>query len=272
MTTETTTPKRPRFKITGVATIKHLNVRKEGPDDEKILAVDVKLAFEKIGREILAYFEPDGVLPGFLWRGDPASDALIVRNAFLSPLAYAHEITSATVHIDGVWFPGSEVKKFSIQPRDGGLVDITCSVAIYPSSSDIADLAKNVQDGARVEIEGPPDLFDGDQGAVAAGNADGSAAAAASALESMSREDGLKSQVIDGCTGEILAHFGDGPDPMLEQARELVLKERKASISLIQRALRLGYNRAARLLEALEAEGTVSAMNSSGSRTILKEA
>lgn len=139
MTTETTTPKRPRFKITGVATIKHLNVRKEGPDDEKILAVDVKLAFEKIGREILAYFEPDGVLPGFLWRGDPASDALIVRNAFLSPLAYAHEITSATVHIDGVWFPGSEVKKFSIQPRDGGLVDITCSVAIYPSSSDIAD-------------------------------------------------------------------------------------------------------------------------------------
>jgi hypothetical protein len=170
MTTETTTPKRPQFKLAGVATIKHLNVRKEGQDDEKILAVDVKLAFEKIDRAILGYFEPDGVLPGFLWRGDPAADALIVRNAFLCPLDYMHQITGAAVKIDGGWSPGSDVKKFVISPRDGGLVDITCSVSIFPSSTEVADLAKNVQDGARVEIEGPPDLFDGDQGAAAAGN------------------------------------------------------------------------------------------------------
>lgn len=188
MTTETTTPKRPQFKLSGVATIKHLNVRKEGPEEEKILAVDVKLAFEKIDRSILAYFEPDGVLPGFLWRGDPAADALIVRNAFLSPLNYSHDISSASVKIDGGWFPGSDVKKFVISPRDGGQVDITCSVSIFPSSAAVADLAKNVQDGARVEIEGPPDLFDGDQGAVAAGNA--SSAAAAQQLDAMLREDG----------------------------------------------------------------------------------
>ena len=52
----------------------------------------------------------------------------------------------------------------------------------------------------------------------------------------------------------------------------IVLKERRASISLVQRHLRLGYNRAARLLEALEAEGTVSAMQSNGTRSILKGA
>lgn len=167
--TTTTPPKRPPFKLTGIATIKHLNVRKEGPDDEKILAVDVKLAFEKIDRAILAYFEPDGALPVFLWRGDPAADALIVRNAFLSPLSYAHDIGGASVKIDGGWFPGSDVKKFAILPRDGGTVDITCSVSIFPSSNEVADLAKNVQDGARVEIEGPPDLFDGDAGAEVAG-------------------------------------------------------------------------------------------------------
>lgn len=269
MTTETTTPKRPVFKLSGIATIKHLNVRKEGPDDEKILAVDVKLAFEKLDRAILGYFEPDGVLPAFLWRGDPAADALIVRNAFLSPLAYSHEIGGASVKIDGGWFPGSDVKKFSIQPRDGGLVDITCSVSIFPSSNEVAELAKNVQDGARVEIEGPPDLFDGDGGAVAAGNA--SAAAAAQQLDGMVREDG-GTATVETSGGETLLNLGEGPDPMLDQAREIVLKERRASISLVQRHLRLGYNRAARLLEALEAEGTVSAMNASGSRTILKGA
>lgn len=167
--TDTTTTKRPAFKINGIATINHLKVRKEGPDNDRILAVDVKLAFEKIDRTILGYFEPDGALPWFLWRGDPSADALIVRNGFLGPLVYMHTISSASVKIDGAWLHGSDVKKFAISPRDGGLVDILCSVSIYPSSSDVADLAKNAQDGARVEIEGPPDLFDGDAGTASAG-------------------------------------------------------------------------------------------------------
>jgi hypothetical protein len=61
-------------------------------------------------------------------------------------------------------------KKFALLPRDGGTVDVTCSVSLYPSSGDVAEMAKRVQDGARVSIEGPPDLFDGDGGAAAAGN------------------------------------------------------------------------------------------------------
>jgi recombination associated protein RdgC len=64
-------------------------------------------------------------------------------------------------------------------------------------------------------------------------------------------------------------HAGDGPDPMLDQARAIVIQHRRASISLVQRHLRLGYNRAARLLEALEAEGVVSAMHTNGSRDLL---
>ena len=47
---ETQPNNRPRFKVAGNATIKHLNVRKEGPDDDQQLAVDVKLEFNKIGR------------------------------------------------------------------------------------------------------------------------------------------------------------------------------------------------------------------------------
>jgi S-DNA-T family DNA segregation ATPase FtsK/SpoIIIE len=50
---------------------------------------------------------------------------------------------------------------------------------------------------------------------------------------------------------------------------EVVVRNRRASISLVQRHLRIGYNRAARLLEDMEKAGLVSAMQSNGNREIL---
>jgi S-DNA-T family DNA segregation ATPase FtsK/SpoIIIE len=58
-------------------------------------------------------------------------------------------------------------------------------------------------------------------------------------------------------------------DPMYDQAVEVVLKNRKASISLVQRHLKIGYNRAARLVEDMEKAGLVSSMSTSGQRDIL---
>jgi DNA segregation ATPase FtsK/SpoIIIE, S-DNA-T family len=63
---------------------------------------------------------------------------------------------------------------------------------------------------------------------------------------------------------------GDGEtDPMYDQAVAIVLQNRRASISLVQRHLRIGYNRAARLLEQMERAGLVSAMATNGNRDIL---
>lgn len=61
---------------------------------------------------------------------------------------------------------------------------------------------------------------------------------------------------------------GEG-DELYDQAVAIVLKNRRASISLVQRHLRIGYNRAARLLEQMETSGLVSTMQSNGNREIL---
>lgn len=63
---------------------------------------------------------------------------------------------------------------------------------------------------------------------------------------------------------------GEGEaDPLYDQAVEVVLKNRRASISLVQRHLRIGYNRAARLLEDMEKAGLVTPMSGSGNRDII---
>ncbi|HSQ71220.1 MAG TPA: DNA translocase FtsK, partial [Rubrivivax sp.] len=95
----------------------------------------------------------------------------------------------------------------------------------------------------------------------------------------------LKSQgdpnYIEGILeGGTLDADGDGPgaadggaggesDAMYDQAVAIVLQHRRASISLVQRHLRIGYNRAARLLEQMEKSGLVSAMGGNGNRDIL---
>ncbi|EGD05496.1 S-DNA-T family DNA segregation ATPase, partial [Burkholderia sp. TJI49] len=82
----------------------------------------------------------------------------------------------------------------------------------------------------------------------------------------------LEGGTADGDEGSAGAGTGEGggeSDPLYDQAVEIVIKNRRASISLVQRHLRIGYNRAARLLEQMEQSGLVSAMSSSGNREIL---
>ena len=80
----------------------------------------------------------------------------------------------------------------------------------------------------------------------------------------------LEGGTVDG-DSDLTADGGDGgeKDPMYDQAVEVVLKDRKASISYVQRKLRIGYNRSARLLEDMEKAGLVSGLTTSGQREVL---
>jgi S-DNA-T family DNA segregation ATPase FtsK/SpoIIIE len=82
----------------------------------------------------------------------------------------------------------------------------------------------------------------------------------------------LEGGVLEGDGGDALGETGAGGgegDPMYDQAVGIVLQHRRASISLVQRHLRIGYNRAARLLEQMEKSGLVSGMATNGNRDIL---
>jgi len=82
------------------------------------------------------------------------------------------------------------------------------------------------------------------------------------------------SMPIPGLSGE--GQEGEGgdsvdgeQDPLYDQAVRIVLESRKASISGVQRRLKIGYNRAARMIETMESVGLVGPLQSNGSREVL---
>jgi S-DNA-T family DNA segregation ATPase FtsK/SpoIIIE len=95
-------------------------------------------------------------------------------------------------------------------------------------------------------------------------------------LKKLARPQYVESVLEGPETGEAEDGTLDAPDgesdPLYDQAVAIVLKTRRASISLVQRHLRIGYNRAARLIEQMERSGLVSAMQSNGNRDVLAPA
>ncbi len=83
-------------------------------------------------------------------------------------------------------------------------------------------------------------------------------------------------EYINGVTDEASDAGGNGEnggsgeaDPLYDDAVRIVTESRRASISLVQRRLRIGYNRAARIMEEMELAGVVSSMDTSGTREVL---
>jgi len=73
---------------------------------------------------------------------------------------------------------------------------------------------------------------------------------------------------FDGSSGEGSGE-GSEEDPLYDEAVRFVTESRRASISAVQRKLKIGYNRAARMIEAMEMAGVVTSMNTNGSREVI---
>jgi DNA segregation ATPase FtsK/SpoIIIE, S-DNA-T family len=79
----------------------------------------------------------------------------------------------------------------------------------------------------------------------------------------------LTNETEGGEVGDYVSEGGSEKDALYDEAVAIVLNSRRASISSVQRQLRIGYNRAARLIEDMERAGLVSAMQSNGNREVL---
>lgn len=115
-----------KFKYEGKAEITHFNARKEGPDDEKQLAVDLK--FSVIApHEILEFFDPQ-------LRELYYTDIGAVRNPMIGPLQMCYEIKNYTLEMVDIPFNGVKLKKFVIEPRDNYQVCLTFQASFQPDS------------------------------------------------------------------------------------------------------------------------------------------
>lgn len=223
-----------KFRFSGLASVMHLNARKEGPDEDKQLALDVKLKAVASAPAVLGFF--DEALQGFLF-----TDIGAVRNVMMGTVTFAHELEDYRLEAMGSQHFGVKVKKFAIEPMDGWGASLTFSLSFKPSGDEVARLAEYLQDDIEIIVEPTSDELDlGDDSS-----------------------DQQKSSDYHGPTED---------DPLYPEAANLVVNQQRASTSFVQRHLRIGYNRAARLIEEMEKRGICSSIDSSGSRSVLVSA
>ena len=158
----------PAFVIFDNATIAHLNLRKEGEDGE-ILCADIKIKFKRTSRFVLDYFDT-GLTP-FLWlynnqklgepdlAGETGEVMMAVKNLKLAPISYSHEINLCDLAIGGVRLYGATVKKFQIQPLDGGYIEFICSASSEVSQDQVSVLSQYLAEEVKVKITEPSKLI-----------------------------------------------------------------------------------------------------------------
>lgn len=139
-----------KFEYKGKAEIRHLNVRKEGPDEDKVLAIDVKLQCETDASMINFFHEN---LTSVLY-----TDAGAVKNPMMKPLQFMNSILNCDLEIAGQRYYGVEVGKFMLEPRDGKKATMTFSVSVKPSGDEVATLSEFVMDEIAIHIQPQPEL------------------------------------------------------------------------------------------------------------------
>ena len=134
-----------KLRLSDKAEIISLNTRKEGPGDDKALAVDVK--FHLTARaQVLSFFDQE--LAAVLF-----TDAQAVRNTMIGPIPMLHELQDYRLDMLGDSHFGVKLKKFTIQPLDGARISLTFQASFKPSSTEIATIAEYLQDEIDLVLE-----------------------------------------------------------------------------------------------------------------------
>lgn len=144
-----------KFEFGGRAELRHLNARKQGPDDEKILALDLKLRV-RAPATILDVFEPALRPALFLDNG-------AVRNPMVAPIGFDYTLIDYRLDALGSSFYGCEIKRFAAEPQDGNEVDLSFVLSLKPGADEVARFAEYLGDEFDIALEPEtPDLdFEG---------------------------------------------------------------------------------------------------------------
>ena len=132
-----------------VASIKHLNIRKEGPEDDKVLAVDMKLEITAAAGDILPYFDP--TLRHFLFN----DEANTVRFRSMGVIHWEGEMLNMELELHGLEFRNVKISKFMIEPKmkkEEQFIALTLSATFQPDGRDVALLAEQVQETGQIII------------------------------------------------------------------------------------------------------------------------
>lgn len=216
-----------KFKLNTSAELVHINTRKEGNEDNKEIALDLKFK-ARISADVANFFG-EGLME-FMFLADGAP-----RFKRMEQIGFEHELVSYCLVLNERTYYGVTVNKFKLTPVNGSLIDLTFSISFKPTSQAVATLAEFLDEMIAIELT-PQNTelnFEGD---------------------AISPQEKL----IDGLS-ELAPGSGDF-DPLYNEAILIVQKSQRASISNVQRELRIGYNRAARLIESMEVAGVVSSI------------
>ena len=242
------------FNLKTVATLKHINVRKEGPKDAEALAFDLKFACivsADVIDDLLCIGNEGQALPAFWIDNDEGKP----RFPLLSTISFSRRVTDVTLETLGMHLPGCKVGKFTFEPLTEKRATLLLTLAVsQPPGNALPILADFLTQDIEIDLQ-------------------------TQQRDLLSNETALGHIVSKGIAH--LADFGfriELPDtepqytPIGGQGADddtLLPNARRASISAIQRHLKIGYNRAARMIEQLELEGTVTPMSSNGSREVI---
>ena len=139
-----------------VCSLKHINARKEGSEDDKELAVDLKIEIDEAAVDVLPQFDP--TLRGFMFNKDA------VRYPQMGAIKWSGEHVNMEIELCGFVFKEARISKFEIEPyieprgqdtddyTDFQRIRLTLSCSFKPQGSEIASMAELLGEDTKISI------------------------------------------------------------------------------------------------------------------------